>query len=266
MADSSDSDFQPDDEGGARAMVVIDDSEGNEESEEESEEEDGSEDEDFVPTKRKASTPKSKGARKGKGNGKGKRKQGGKATGETKGGSAFGGKRARVKLGTGGSDVGAGFSGAGGFGGSIRRRRPKGWAGTLVIAPMALITHWRDELTKHTPVGPLSLSVLVYHGQDRRLGSSDLANFDVVVTSYGVVTNESPPLDTGSSSSTAAAASSSGRTSNSGEGSSSGIGSMFGGSERGGPLFSVKWSRIVIDEAHTIKNPTTSTARAVVRA
>ena len=278
MADSSDSDFQPDDEAGdgdgdgAGTVVVIDE----EVSEDESEEEDGSEDEDFVPThsKRKASKPKPKGARKAKGGsgkgkggeGKGKRKQG-QASSETKGTSAFGGKRARVKLGTGGGGAGAGFSGAGGFGGSIRRRRPKGWAGTLVVCPMALITHWRDELTKHTPVGPLSLSVLVYHGQERRMGSSDLANFDVVVTSYGIVTNESPPLDTGnspgSSSTTVTGASSSGHALNSGEGSSSGIGSIFGRSERGGPLFSVKWSRIVLDEAHIIKNPTTSTARAV---
>ena len=57
---------------------------------------------------------------------------------------------------------------------------------TLVIAPVSAMTQWAHEISARTLPG--SLSVLIWHGSDRHLASSeDLSGYDIVVTSYAVL-------------------------------------------------------------------------------
>ena len=61
-----------------------------------------------------------------------------------------------------------------------------GRGGTLVVAPVSAMTQWAAEISSRTLPG--ALSVLIWHGPDRRLAApEDLAKYDVVITSYAVL-------------------------------------------------------------------------------
>ncbi|KAK1435105.1 hypothetical protein QVD17_00865 [Tagetes erecta] len=90
--------------------------------------------------------------------------------------------------------------------------------GNLIICPMTLIGQWKTEIETHAEPG--SLSIYVHYGQSRPKDAKILAQSDVVLTTYGVVASEY---------------------------------SSENAEERGG-LYSVRWFRVVLDEAHTIKS------------
>ncbi|KAL5338865.1 SNF2 family N-terminal domain-containing protein, partial [Aspergillus crustosus] len=100
------------------------------------------------------------------------------------------------------------------------RKLPPGLSkSTLVVAPLALIKQWESEIkTKVEPAG--RLKVLVYHGNARAKSTGSLDKYDVVITTYGTLTSEHNAS-----------------TKN----------------DKAG-VFSVYWYRIILDEAHTIKN------------
>uniref|UniRef100_A0A668AUY0 Transcription termination factor 2 n=1 Tax=Myripristis murdjan TaxID=586833 RepID=A0A668AUY0_9TELE len=103
--------------------------------------------------------------------------------------------------------------------------------GTLIICPASLVHHWKKEIERHVKSG--RLSVYLYHGPNRQRSARALADYDVVVTTYSLVSKEIPvqkdePPDSG-------------------------------------PLMRVAWARIVLDEAHNIKNPKVQTSMAVCR-
>ncbi|OJD28314.1 hypothetical protein ACJ73_00286 [Blastomyces percursus] len=108
---------------------------------------------------------------------------------------------------------------------------------TLVVAPTSLLAQWESEAMKASKEG--SMKVLVYYGSDkpadlRKLCSVSNRNSapNLIITSYGVVRSEHSQL-AGRSSIT-----------------------LSGG------LFSVDFFRVILDEAHYIKNRTSKTARA----
>ncbi|KAI3679441.1 hypothetical protein L2E82_51352 [Cichorium intybus] len=90
--------------------------------------------------------------------------------------------------------------------------------GNLIICPMTLIGQWKAEIESHSEPG--TLSIYVHYGQSRPKDAKILAQSDVVLTTYGVVASEF---------------------------------SSENAEERGG-LYSVRWFRVVLDEAHTIKS------------
>lgn len=90
---------------------------------------------------------------------------------------------------------------------------------TLVVAPLALIHQWAGEIKDKAQ----NLSVLIYHGSNRSKFVDSFADYDVVVTTYSVV-------------------------------------SIDYAKHKG--LFSQVWWRIILDEAHTIKNPKTEMSKA----
>lgn len=64
-------------------------------------------------------------------------------------------------------------------------------AGTLVVCPASVLRQWARELEDKVTESA-KLSVLVYHGGSRTKNPSDLAKYDVVLTTYTIVTNEVP--------------------------------------------------------------------------
>ncbi|KAL8515725.1 hypothetical protein ACS0TY_014417 [Phlomoides rotata] len=105
---------------------------------------------------------------------------------------------------------------------SVTMRKPKG--GTLVVCPMALLSQWKDELEAHSK--PDSITVFVHYGGDRTNNPKVIAEPDVVLTTYGVLTAAYK---------------------------SDSLNSIF---------HRVEWHRVVLDEAHTIKSSKTQAAQA----
>ena len=94
--------------------------------------------------------------------------------------------------------------------------------GTLVVAPLALIKQWEAEI-KNRVRDSHKLRVCIHHGPQRTKRFEDLRKYDVVITTYQILVSE--------------------------HGSSS---ARDDGPEVG--CFGIHWYRIILDEAHTIKN------------
>ncbi|KAJ4832268.1 Helicase-like transcription factor chr28 [Turnera subulata] len=155
--------------------------------------------------------------------------------------------------------------------GTFSRRRPA--AGTLVVCPASVLRQWARELDDK--VGDKAkLSVLIYHGGSRTKDPAQLAKYDVVLTTYAIVTNEvpkQPMVDEDDADEK--------------NGEKCGLSSEFSinkkrkktskvskkRSRKGidtsydydcGALARVGWFRVILDEAQTIKNHRTQVARA----
>ena len=109
---------------------------------------------------------------------------------------------------------------------------------TLVIAPMSLLSQWQSEAYKASKEG--TMKVALYYGNEKSdnlqalcgAGNASCAP-DVVITSYGIVLSEF-----------------------------SSIAAKHGNKSFHNGLFSLKFFRIILDEAHHIKNRASKTARA----
>ncbi|XP_029699974.1 transcription termination factor 2-like [Takifugu rubripes] len=109
---------------------------------------------------------------------------------------------------------------------------------TLIICPASLIHHWTREIDRH--VRSSKLSVYLYHGPNRERSARALADYDVVVTTYSLVSKEIPvqkeEAEKPNKDDVAPPSSSA--------------------------LLRVAWERVVLDEAHNIKNPKAKTSVA----
>ncbi|KAJ5835869.1 hypothetical protein N7447_001895 [Penicillium robsamsonii] len=92
---------------------------------------------------------------------------------------------------------------------------------TLVIAPLALIKQWEAEI-KDKVEPSHKLRVCLYHGTTRAKTATTLDKYDVVITTYGTLTSE--------------------------------FNSSASDTAKKSGIFAVHWYRIILDEAHTIKN------------
>ena len=109
---------------------------------------------------------------------------------------------------------------------------------TLVVAPMSLLAQWESEAEKASKPG--SLKTLVYYGTDKAANLQNLcceANApsapNLIITSYGIVLSEFNQV-------------------------------ANRGGDRGshGGLFALDFFRVILDEAHLIKNRQSKTAKA----
>lgn len=93
---------------------------------------------------------------------------------------------------------------------------------TIIVCPASLICQWCTEIENKAP----SLSVLSYHGPKRSPDAQFVHNYDVIVTSYPTLSSENLKSKS--------------------------------------PLFDPEYPfrRVVLDEAHTIKNPETKAHKA----
>ncbi|EPS33778.1 hypothetical protein PDE_08740 [Penicillium oxalicum 114-2] len=92
---------------------------------------------------------------------------------------------------------------------------------TLVVAPLALIKQWESEISDKIERAN-KLRVCLYHGANRTKTSKDLPSYDVVITTYGTLTSE--------------------------------FGTAAADKAKKSGVFANYWYRIILDEAHTIKN------------
>uniref|UniRef100_A0A8C9G756 Transcription termination factor 2 n=1 Tax=Pavo cristatus TaxID=9049 RepID=A0A8C9G756_PAVCR len=115
---------------------------------------------------------------------------------------------------------------------------------TLIICPASLIHHWKKEIDRRVGFG--KLRVYLYHGPNRDKHAEVLSEYDVVVTTYSLLSKEVPT------------------SKEEGEfpAKEHEVGS---GSAPCSPLLRVAWARIILDEAHTIKNPKVQTSIAVCK-
>ncbi|XP_065685379.2 transcription termination factor 2 isoform X2 [Patagioenas fasciata] len=116
--------------------------------------------------------------------------------------------------------------------------------GTLIICPASLIHHWKKEIDRHVGCG--KLRVYLYHGPNRDKHAEVLSEYDVVVTTYSLVSKEVPTSKE--------------------EGEVPAEDHDVGrGSSPCSPLLRVAWARVILDEAHNIKNPKVQTSIAVCK-
>ncbi|KAI1211065.1 SNF2 family N-terminal domain-containing protein [Annulohypoxylon truncatum] len=106
---------------------------------------------------------------------------------------------------------------------------------TLIVCPMTTITCWRDQIERHFRKG--SLTYKIYHGSTRGYDVATLKRVNIVLTTYETLRATLPVED--------------------------------GGRRRSkhcrklGLLHSINWYRIVLDEAHIVRNRATKTFQAV---
>ncbi|KAF0026791.1 hypothetical protein F2P81_021528 [Scophthalmus maximus] len=112
--------------------------------------------------------------------------------------------------------------------------------GTLIICPASLVHHWKKEIERHVKNG--RLTVCLYHGPNRERSAEVLADHDVVVTTYSLVSKEIPVQK---------------------EDAERPAKDSDNVPLHSAPLLRVAWARVVLDEAHNIKNPKVQTSMAV---
>ncbi|GAA5974681.1 hypothetical protein JCM5350_001246 [Sporobolomyces pararoseus] len=108
---------------------------------------------------------------------------------------------------------------------------PKG--STLVLAPTVAIIQWKNEIEKFTQ----GFKVLVFHGQNRISKAKELEKYDVVLTSYAVMESNFRRENKGFTRK----------------------GKLM---KEDSILHKVKWHRVILDEAHNIKDRQSNTAKA----
>ncbi|XP_059623124.1 helicase-like transcription factor CHR28 [Cornus florida] len=147
-------------------------------------------------------------------------------------------------------------------------------AGTLVVCPTSVLRQWAEEL--HSKVNSkANLSVLIYHGSNRTKDPSELTKYDVVLTTYSIVSMEVPkqPLvdkdDDETRNLEIHAVPSMGFSSSKKRKYPPSSDKRYKKGKDGGllesvarPLARVGWFRVVLDEAQSIKNYRTQVARA----
>ncbi|KAI4313181.1 hypothetical protein L6164_026179 [Bauhinia variegata] len=156
----------------------------------------------------------------------------------------------------------------------LNRKRPAG--GTLVVCPASVLRQWAQELEDKVDSGA-KLSVLIYHGGSRTKNPVELAEHDVVLTTYSIVTIEVPkqPLieedeiderdgEKFGLSSEFSLSKKRKKTYNANKKSKKGKRGLDNSSIdcASGTLAKVGWFRVILDEAQTIKNHRTQVARA----
>ncbi|RMZ71960.1 helicase-like transcription factor [Pyrenophora seminiperda CCB06] len=90
---------------------------------------------------------------------------------------------------------------------------------TLLVCPLSTMTNWKEQIMEHFPIDKSTLKWIRYHGSERfMIPAEKLADHDIVLTTYHIIAKDL--LD------------------------------------KKRPLPYINWFRIVLDEAHTIRNPT----------
>ncbi|RDW90365.1 Single-stranded DNA-dependent ATPase [Aspergillus mulundensis] len=102
---------------------------------------------------------------------------------------------------------------------------------TLLVVPLSTVNNWVSQIKEHLQEG--SVTWYVFHGSSRTTSVDELSKYDLVITTYSIVLSE-----------------------------------LFGrGSKRAGasPLTRMNMFRIVLDEAHTIREQSAAQTQAIFK-
>ncbi|POS86791.1 hypothetical protein EPUL_001752 [Erysiphe pulchra] len=102
---------------------------------------------------------------------------------------------------------------------------------TLLVSPLSTISNWEDQIKQH--IKSSSLSYYVYHGAHRLRDPEKLAEYDLVITTYGSIASE--------------------------------FNNRCKGKSGSYPLEEINWFRIMLDEAHMIREQSTQQFKAISR-
>ncbi|CAK7221089.1 hypothetical protein SCUCBS95973_004377 [Sporothrix curviconia] len=103
--------------------------------------------------------------------------------------------------------------------------------GTLLVCPLSTVTNWEEQIKQH--LAPHSIKYHIYHGQNRIKDIAKLCEFDLVITTYGSISSELTARSRGKA-------------------------GQY-------PLEEIGWFRVVLDEAHMIREPSTLQFKAICR-
>ncbi|GAA5899596.1 uncharacterized protein JCM6883_005269 [Sporobolomyces salmoneus] len=121
---------------------------------------------------------------------------------------------------------------------------------TLIVAPLALLEQWKEEIEEKTEKG--YFSVFIYHGPERKKTKvKHLKKYDVVLTTYTTLVLDYPD-DEGAQKKARQQAKKNG-----------GEEEDYFEFQTKGPLLEMSWYRIILDEAQNIRNRGTKMSRAV---
>ena len=100
---------------------------------------------------------------------------------------------------------------------------------TLLVSPLSTVANWEDQIATH--IEPKTLNYYVYHGGNRVRDIDELAKYDVIITTYSIVSSEF----------------------------------MGRGNKKRdlNPLLQTNFFRIVLDEAHMIREQSTRQSQAI---
>jgi SNF2 family DNA or RNA helicase len=102
---------------------------------------------------------------------------------------------------------------------------------TLLVSPLSTIANWEEQIKQH--VKPGTLKYYIYHGANRIKDSDKLSENDLVITTYGSVASE--------------------------------FNHRSKKKQGAYPLEEINWFRIVLDEAHMIREQSTQQSTAICR-
>ncbi|KAI4689577.1 uncharacterized protein J4E88_002931 [Alternaria novae-zelandiae] len=96
---------------------------------------------------------------------------------------------------------------------------------TLLVCPLSTMTNWKEQIKDHFPQGTSTLKWKRYHGSERfSITPEVLADHDIILTTYHIIAKDL--------------------------------------TDKKRALPYINWFRIVLDEAHTIRNPTNQSKAA----
>ncbi|KDN42322.1 hypothetical protein RSAG8_06813, partial [Rhizoctonia solani AG-8 WAC10335] len=109
------------------------------------------------------------------------------------------------------------------------------------VCPLSVLSNWETQIEDHC--NPGTLACYTYYGNNRNVDPDTLKDYDVVLTTYQTVSSEFERAGGFKKTNELMAESSEEK-------------------KRSKGLFSIKWKRVVLDEAHQIRNPKTKIAQA----
>uniref|UniRef100_A0A8R1XSM2 Transcription termination factor 2 n=1 Tax=Onchocerca volvulus TaxID=6282 RepID=A0A8R1XSM2_ONCVO len=131
---------------------------------------------------------------------------------------------------------------------------------TLIVAPASLIFQWEAEFQKHVKSDFLSRYLFYGPKHKRDISAKCLARYDVVITTYGIVSSELTEKFTAAN---VEDERKSNDTSDSVDGKNGKEKAKRKVSKKSGSaLTKIAWERIILDEAHQIKNRTSLVSKA----
>jgi SNF2 family DNA or RNA helicase len=140
--------------------------------------------------------------------------------------------------------------------------------GTLVVCPATVLHQWEAEVRSKVSASQ-RIEAYVYHGRGKGASAAALARFAVVLTTYGALAQELPEAARpakrgggGAGGSVVDLAAEDEAAAKGGKKRGREAGAAAGADAKGGPLFRVRWHRVVLDEAQIIKNKRTVVAHA----